>query len=96
MQEPIKSGDLCEVINALGRGKSPNLGQVVTVSRRIGEHSTLGVVWHCTGPDIVQLTDAGAYAKLGWADFPVAWLKKLGDPSTPNNEASTVKRMVNA
>jgi hypothetical protein len=92
MNEPIKAGDKCEVINALGRGKSPNIGLEVTVVSRTGEHSTLGVVWHCSNPDIVQLGDAGNYLRSGWADFPTAWLKKLGDPTTPKSEASTVKR----
>lgn len=94
MNEPIKAGDKCKVISGLGRHKSPNVGLTVTAVSRTGEHSTLGVVWYCTAPDVQQLTDAGAYVKTGWADFPVAWLRKLGDPATPNNEASTVKREV--
>jgi hypothetical protein len=92
MKEPIKAGDKCEVINALGRGKSPNLGLVVTVKNSPGDHSKLGRVWHCVNPDIQQLGDGGAYVKTGWADFPTAWLKKLGDPTTPRTEVSTVKR----
>lgn len=81
MREPIKSGDKCEVISGMGRHKSPNIGVEVVVESRTGEHSLHGVVWKCVSPDIVQLTDAGGYMKLGWADIPAAWLRKLDEPN---------------
>jgi len=81
MKEPIKAGDKCEVISGLGRHKSPNLGLVVTTESRTGEHSLHGVVWRCTSPDLVQLNDGGGYVKFGWADIPVAWLRKLDEPN---------------
>lgn len=77
MEEPIKTGDPCEVVGGLGRGKSPNVGLRVTVASAQGEHSTLGRIWRCTGEGIQQLTDGGAYVVTGWADFAQSWLRKL-------------------
>ena len=89
MKEPIKAGDKCVVISGLGRHKSPNLGLEVVTKSRTGEHSLLGVVWYCEHPSIQQLTDAGTYITTGWADFPVAWLRKIEDPTTPLAKART-------
>ena len=75
--EPIKAGDLCEVISGLGQKKSPNLGLFVKVISAQGEHSQYGRIWRCEGPNVQQLTDAGTYAVTGWADFPASWLRKI-------------------
>lgn len=80
--EPIKAGDLCLVIGGLGRTKSPNMGQQVTVRSLQGEHSQYGRIWRCQGKDVQQLIDAGTYQTTGWADFAVAWLQRI-DPITP-------------
>lgn len=80
MSEPLKAGDLAEVINGLGRGKSPNIGKIVTVGMIAGESDRYGLVRHCTGPGIVQLSDSGAYVITGEADFPVSWLRKIESP----------------
>lgn len=86
MSEPIKAGDLCEVIGGLGRGKSPNLGLQVTAMAMRGEHSELGRVWRCQGKGVKQLADSGAYVETGWADFPTAWLRKIEPPKTQSKE----------
>lgn len=81
MKEPIKTGDVCEVIGGLGRGKSPNIGLQVTVASLQGEHSQHGRIWRCTGPSVKQLNDGGAYVVTGWADFAQDWLRKI-EPAT--------------
>lgn len=91
MREPIKAGDLCEVIGGLGRTQSPNIGQQVTVVSLQGEHSQHGRIWRCTGPNIQQLTDAGAYIVTAWADFAADWLRKIEPPPAP---AKTQQREV--
>ena len=49
MQEPIKSGDLCEVVSGSFGEKSPNVGKRVTVINLVGEHSEFGRIWRCAG-----------------------------------------------
>ena len=86
MKEPIKSGDMAEVINALGRTKSQNLGLIVKVEQRVGEHSQYGIIWKCSCPDLVQYDDMGAPVKLGWADLAQSWLKKIEPPPLPSKK----------
>lgn len=80
MSEPIKAGDIAEVINGLGQRKSPNIGLQVKVLSAQGEHSQYGRIWRCEGKGVVQLSDAGTYIETGWADFPAAWLRKIEPP----------------
>lgn len=89
MNEPIKAGDLCEVIGGLGRSKSPNIGLRVRVHSLQGDHSQHGRVWRCTGAGVKQLGNAGQYIETGWADFPVAWLRKLPPDQLPDKTTST-------
>lgn len=86
MSEPIKAGDLCEVVGGLGRGRSPNLGLTVVAKSLQGEHSAYGRVWRCEGQGVCQLSDTGSYIKTGWADFPVAWLRKIEPDLNQNIE----------
>lgn len=83
--EPLKAGDLCEVVNGLGRKASPNLGQQVTIKHRVfgalgDDHSLYGPVYRCEGPHLCQLSDAGTYVKTGWADLAGVWLKRIEPP----------------
>ncbi|WP_225784538.1 hypothetical protein [Xenophilus sp. Marseille-Q4582] len=94
--EPIKAGDICEVINGLGQGRSPNLGLHVKVEYIRGEHSQLGRIWRCTNPEIQQLTDAGTYIKVGWADYPASWLRKLPKTDPQNQEQQTQDQEITA
>lgn len=91
MSEPIKQGDLCEVVGGLGRGKSPNVGLRVRVDQLRGEHSQLGRIWRCAGEGVQQLSDAGTYVVTGWADFAASWLRKL-PPDQANPQAEQEKR----
>lgn len=95
--EPLKAGDLCEVVNGLGRQASPNLGQHVTIHHRVfgahgGDHSVYGPVYRCEGPDLCQLADAEGYVKLGWADIPGTWLRRI-EPPKQGTEAKTDKEI---
>lgn len=80
MNEPLKAGDLAIVIDGLNGLESPNINKSVTVGKLIGDHSLLGPMRHCIGADISQMNAAGQYIKTGWADFPIAWLKKIEPP----------------
>jgi hypothetical protein len=87
LSEPLKAGDLAEVINGLGRGKSPNLGKIVTVGKLAGESYHYGPIRHCTGPGVIQLSDNGDYIVTNEADFPVAWLRKIEPPKVGTHKA---------
>ena len=79
MNEPIKSGDRCEVIaGALGT-EGPNVGKHVTVGQLQGEHSVHGRIWRCHGEGLV--TEFGALGSQ--ADFAQSWLRKLPPETTP-------------
>lgn len=73
MNEPIKSGDLCEVIDGVFGQKSPNVGKNVMVSQVRGDHSKWGRIWRCHGVDLV--TEFGGFGTE--ADFAQEWLRKL-------------------
>ena len=62
--KPIQSGDTCQVIQGLGRSKSPNLGLTVTVVSLQGEHSQHGRVFRCKGVGVVQLGDGGIFREV--------------------------------
>lgn len=92
MNEPIKAGDRCEVISGMGKAKSPNLGLIVKTVAIRGEHSQYGRVWRCTGEGVKQLhPDSGEYIVTGWADFPVAWLRKLPPDAAPPERQNAEK-----
>lgn len=92
MSEPIKAGDLAEVIGGLGGKISPNLGLTVKVLSAQGEHSQLGRIWRCEGPGVKQLHDSGQYIEMGWADFPAAWLRKI-EPPTQSSSSKTEREV---
>ncbi len=94
MSRPIATGDKCEVISALGRHKSPNIGLEVLVVSNQGEHSRHGRVVRCEHPELCQLDDAGSYKKFGWADLATAWLRRIDEPGLLKTE--TTERGVTA
>lgn len=73
MQEPIKSGDICRVIDGVLGKDSPNIGKQVTVHNLRGEHSVHGRIWLCTGNDLVS--EYGG--KGSHSQFAAGWLEKL-------------------
>lgn len=79
MNEPIKSGDRCEVIAGALGDKGPNVGKRVTVGSLRGEHSEFGRIWRCHGEGLV--TEFGALGNE--ADFAQAWLRKLPPSEVP-------------
>lgn len=94
MKEPLKAGDVCEVIGGLGQNKSPNLGLQVTITRRIfgahgGDHREFGPMFRCRGKDIVQMNDVGDYINTGWADFAGIWLRKIEPPTETKHKNKT-------
>jgi hypothetical protein len=87
MKEPLKAGDVCEVVGGLAQRKSPNLGLQVTIKHRIYgdhgmDHREFGPMYRCEGPNVVQMDDMGSYVKTGWADFAGIWLRKIEPPKT--------------
>lgn len=79
MNEPIKSGDRCEVIAGALGDKGPNVGKRVTVGQLRGEHSEYGRIWRCHGEGLV--TEFGALGNE--ADFAQSWLRKLPPSEVP-------------
>lgn len=47
MKQPIKAGDLAEVISGMLGKDSPNIGLVVRVINRVFDCSTYGIIWRC-------------------------------------------------
>lgn len=83
MKEPIKAGDLAEVINGLHGAKSPNLGLVVKVIAFVGEHSKHGRIWRCEAEyaSLGQIGTDRVPARM--ADFAQDWLRKIEPPPGP-------------
>lgn len=79
MNEPIKSGDLCEVIGGALGSAGPNIGKRVTVGQLRGDHSLHGRIWRCHGEGLV--TEYGALGNE--ADFAQGWLRKLPPVGAP-------------
>jgi len=85
MERPLSSGDICVVINGMAGSKSPNVGKLVTIDKRIYgdygmDHTKHGPVYTCIGKDLVLLTDAGTYTTSSKADFPGIWLRRIDPP----------------
>ena len=85
MNEPIKAGDLCEVIDGTFEQKSPNVGKRVVVRQVRGEHTQLGRIWRCAGVDLI--TEFGVVGTE--MDFAQAWLRKL-PPEAPTVKSETL------
>lgn len=73
MSEPIKVGDICEVVEGALGLKGPNVGKIVTVRALRGEHSKYGRIWQCEGSGLI--TEYGAVGNS--MDFASSWLKKI-------------------
>lgn len=90
MKEPIKAGDLAEVIGGMGGEKSPNLGLIVRVHKLIYECPQLGRIWRCEAEYAETIRHGpGCTCPPGQADFAQDWLRKI-EPDAPPPE-STVK-----
>ena len=90
MTEPIKAGDMCEVIDGMNGQDSPNIGLIVIVRMFVGEHSQYGRMWRCEA----EFAEAGqelAGVPGDLMDFAQTWLKKLPPKGQPP-EQKVVKK----
>lgn len=85
MNQPIKTGDLCEVVGGLMGAKSPNLGLIVRALEFRGEHSQLGRMWRCEA-EYAELSQPGVDVPPGAADFAQDWLRRIDPP--PNTQTT--------
>ncbi len=85
MERPLSAGDVCIIINGLSRTKSPNIGKIVTIDKRVFgahgmDHSQYGPVYKCIGQELWQLGDNGEFFSVTSADIPGIWLKRIDPP----------------
>lgn len=78
---PISKGDHCKVIDGVYKEKSPNVGKTVVVQSLQGNHSTLGVIWRCSGEDLTSYNDMTP--PNGEMDFPAIWLERKPEVAPP-------------
>ena len=86
MREPIKAGDLAEVINGMLGKASPNIGLIVKVLSRVYECPQLGVIWRCDAEYGVRHDPTRAKVPSGSLDFAQDWLRKINPPPLPAKE----------
>ena len=79
MSEPIKTGDLAEIIEGALGTTGPNIGKRVTVGKLQGEHSKHGRIWRVHGQGLT--TEYGATGTE--LDCAASWLRKIEPPPQP-------------
>ena len=90
MKEPIKAGDLAEVINGYRGKNSPNLGLIVKVKARVYECPQLGIIWRCESEYGQRDRDDRQEVPPGQLDFAQDWLRKI-EPPEQTTGTSTAK-----
>lgn len=96
MKQPIKTGDLAEVIGGMLGADSPNLGLVVLVGQRVFECSTYGPIWRCEAQYAVRgPSTATSKVPGGFTDFAQDWLRKI-EPPALHQECADVERHTTA
>jgi hypothetical protein len=75
MKEPIKKGDLAYIIEGARGTKGPNIGKVVIVGVRLGEHSKHGRMCRIHGAALI--VNGSIYTE---ADCATTWLRKIEPP----------------
>ena len=85
MNEPIKAGDLAEVISGKYGTASPNIGLIVSVVCLQGEHSLYGRIWRCEA-EYGEPGQSGINVPPGHLDFAQDWLRKIKPPPLPATE----------
>lgn len=78
--EPIKAGDMAEVVDGLLGKASPNLGLIVKVVSCVGEHSQFGRIWRCDA-EYAERGQPGRDVPGGMTDFAQSWLRKIEPPT---------------
>ena len=93
MSEPIKAGDLCEVIDGLLGKASPNLGLIVKVLAYVGDHSKFGRIWRCEA-EYAELGQLGVNIPPGSVDFAQSWLRKIEPPKNKGVQEKILEKEV--
>lgn len=88
MKEPIKSGDLAEVISGLNGDKSPNIGLIVRVHQLVYECPQLGRIWRCEAEYAETIRRGACECPPGQADFAQDWLRKIDPPKGPGQQVT--------
>ena len=91
MNEPIKAGDLAEVVSGLLGENSPNIGLIVKVVSYVGDQEVLGRIWRCEA-EYGQRIQPRKHIPNGYVDFAQSWLRKINAPPllTKNKELETI------
>lgn len=85
MKEPIKAGDMAEVISGMSGAESPNIGLIVTVKQLVFECPQLGRIWRCEAEYAERIVRGpGCTCPPGQADFAQNWLRKIDPPPKPD------------
>jgi len=87
---PISAGCRAEVVGGVLGRESPNLGLIVRVLSKRGEHSVYGPIWRCEA-EYAELAQAGRNVPPGHADFAQSWLRRLPPDTTPPVAAQRTK-----
>ena len=87
MNSPIKAGDLCKVVSGLEGAQSPNIGLVVSVLARQGEHTLHGPIWICQAEYAVLGQPGTRDVSGGRAHFAQSWLKKIEPPAQTDTKS---------
>lgn len=91
MDQPISAGCRAEVIDGLKGRASPNLGLIVKVLERTGEHSLHGPIWLCKA-EFAEIAQAGTRERPpGTAHFAQSWLKRLPPDTVPPKAVTTTE-----
>ncbi len=90
MREPIKAGDLAEVIDGLLGKDSPNIGLIVRVVHYVGDERTYGRIWRCEA-EFGERIQPRPNIPAGLVDFAQSWLRKI-EPDAPPPEAVKTER----
>lgn len=85
MNEPIKAGDLAEVVSGLLGDNSPNIGLIVKVISYVGDEETLGRIWRCEA-EYGKRIQPRKHIPNGYVDFAQSWLRKINAPPLPTKQ----------
>lgn len=85
MREPIKSGDIADIVEGALGTMGPNIGKRVRVGLLQGEHSVHGRIWRVHGDGLT--TEYGATGSE--LDCAQAWLRKV-EPDAPDAERKDI------
>lgn len=90
MNEPIKAGDMAEVISGMNGADSPNKGLIVVVKQLVYECPQLGRIWRCEAEYAERIVRGpGCTCPPGQADFAQSWLRKIEPPKGPGQQVTT-------